>query len=71
MKKKRKKLCWSYRKPTPIKIRMWADGILAASIFITSSSILDNHKIIAIIVLLAGGISKLISSLFAEKKNVQ
>lgn len=58
-----------YWNPTPKRIRKIADGVLAMSTFITTSSIIaDWHKVALAAVLLGAG-AKFLSNCFSEESN--
>lgn len=56
----------NYYKSTPKKIRKLADAILAASTFVSMSSIIANYSWLAITSLLLGALAKFLSNFFAD-----
>lgn len=62
-----------YFYPTPKKIRLFGDSLAAASVFVSTMTILEGHKEIAIAVFISGWVGKFISNMFAddtEKSNI-
>lgn len=55
-----------YYKPTPKKMRKLGDALLALSIFISASTIMMDHKWIALTSVVIGGVGKFITNLFEE-----
>lgn len=56
----------NYFKPTPKKIRIIGDSLLATSIFLTGYSLIMDNKTFGIVVLAIGGLGKFLSNLFTE-----
>ena len=62
-----------YFHPTPKKLRLFGDSLAAASVFVSTMTILEGHKEIAIAVFISGWVGKFISNMFAddtEKSNI-
>ena len=55
-----------YWHPTPKKIRLFGDSLAAASVFVSTMTILDGHKELAIAVFVSGWVGKFLSNMFAD-----
>jgi len=55
-----------YWHPTPKKIRLFGDSLAAASVFVSTMTILEGHKEIAIAVFISGWVGKFLSNMFAD-----
>jgi hypothetical protein len=55
-----------YWHPTPKKIRLFGDSLAAASVFVSTMTILDGHKELAIAVFFSGWVGKFLSNMFAD-----
>jgi hypothetical protein len=55
-----------YWHPTPKKIRLFGDSLAAASVFVSTMTILDGHKELAIAVFISGWVGKFLSNMFAD-----
>jgi hypothetical protein len=55
-----------YWHPTPKKIRLFGDSLAAASVFVSTMTILDGHKEFAIAVFVSGWVGKFLSNMFAD-----
>lgn len=57
-----------YWKPTPKKIRKFADSLSAASLAASGIAFASDYKIVAYVVLASAFIGKFLSNLFSEDK---
>jgi hypothetical protein len=57
-----------YYRHTPAKWRKIGDGLLAASTFVTATSIIGDYHAIGMIALIVGATGKFLTNFFAEKK---
>jgi len=55
-----------YFHPTPKKLRLFGDSLAAASVFVSTMTILEGHKEIAIAVFISGWVGKFLSNMFAD-----
>jgi hypothetical protein len=55
-----------YWHPTPKKIRLFGDSLAAASVFVSTMTVLEGHKEIAIAVFISGWVGKFISNMFSD-----
>ncbi len=55
-----------YWHPTPKKIRLFGDSLAAASVFVSTMTILEGHKELAIAVFVSGWVGKFLSNMFAD-----
>ena len=55
-----------YWHPTPKKLRLFGDSLAAASVFVSTMTILEGHKEIAIAVFISGWVGKFLSNMFAD-----
>ena len=55
-----------YWHPTPKKIRLFGDSLAAASVFVSTMTILEGHKELAIAVSVSGWVGKFLSNMFAD-----
>jgi hypothetical protein len=55
-----------YWKPTPKKIRKFADSLSAAALAVSAFTFVQDFKVVAYIVLAAAFIGKFFSNLFSE-----
>jgi hypothetical protein len=61
------KFIWKgYWEPTPKGIRKIADSLLAGAMTVSTISFASDNKIIAIVVLIAAGIAKMLSNFFTD-----
>lgn len=56
----------NYYKPTPARIRKIADSILAGVLFLSASSIFNEHSGFALAIFSVGAIAKVVSNFFTE-----
>lgn len=56
-----------YWKPTPKKIRKFADALSAAALTVSAIAFTSEHKVFAYITLASAFIGKFLSNLFAEE----
>lgn len=56
----------SVNRPTPEKIRRFANAVLAGCGFITASAIISDYHTLAITTLIIGGCAKVLSDYFSE-----
>lgn len=62
------KFTWkSYFKPTPKRIRIVGDSIVAAATFAASISVLNGHPMAGTIIMIVGAFGKFISNFFADE----
>jgi len=55
-----------YRKTTPLAIRKFADGLMASSVFITTTSLYQQCTKVAFAAMVMGALGKILSNCFAE-----
>ena len=55
-----------YFHPTPKKLRLFGDSLAAASVFVSTMTILEGQKEIAIAVFISGWVGKFLSNMFAD-----
>lgn len=55
-----------YWHPTPKKIRLFGDSLAAASVFVSTMTILEGQKEISMIVFISGWVGKFLSNMFAD-----
>lgn len=60
-----------YWKPTPKKIRKFADSLSAASLAASGIAFASDYKIVAYVVLVSAFVGKFLSNLFSEDKTEQ
>lgn len=56
----------NYKAPTPIKIRLFADSVLAACAFAQTFPILDSHHTISVSVMIIGVLFKFVSNFYTN-----
>ena len=70
MKNRKRKLIFgikNYFKPTPKNIRILGDSLLTISTSLGTCSIIMDHKILSIVVIILGLIGKILTNMFTEK----
>ncbi len=55
-----------YFKPTPKRIRIIGDSVVAAATFAASISVLNGHAIAGTIIMIIGAAGKFVSNFFSE-----
>lgn len=66
------KFKWSgYWKPTPKKIRKFADAVVAAATFSGSIVVLNGHPLIGTIIFVLGFVAKVTSNFFQEDEPIE
>lgn len=55
-----------YWHPTPKKIRLFGDSLVAASTFASTLTILNGDKTLTLIIFIGGWLGKFISNMFAD-----
>ena len=70
MKNQKRKLIFgikNYFKPTPKNIKILGDSLLTISTSLGTCSIIMDHKILSIVVIILGLIGKILTNMFTEK----
>ncbi len=59
-------LLQNYKSPTPVKIRLFADSVLAASALAQASPILNIHPHVGVAVMVISVLFKFVSSFYTD-----
>jgi hypothetical protein len=57
----------SYFEPTPKRFRILGDSLASASVFISTYSIINDHKGFGLIVLISGWAGKFLTNFFTDE----